>query len=38
MANDKCLDPGVGQNLITTDALSTFSFSRVQGERLEQNE
>jgi len=32
MANDKCLDPGVGQNLITTFVTSASSFSRLWGK------
>jgi len=38
MVSDTCLDPGVGQILITTNVLSAFYFFRLRGEKVEQNE
>jgi len=38
MMKGTCLDLGVGQNLTITDAPSAPYFSRLQGERVEQNE
>jgi len=38
MRRDTCPDLGVGQKLTTTDAPFAFSFSRIQGKRVERTD